>query len=96
MIDIVTNLVEVVLNFENIWLSRYPRPIHLIYDQGGELTVYAFQNMLNRPHVHRHPISANNPQANPVCKRKHQTIGNSLRVSSTLHPPADARGFSSY
>ena len=59
IIDMVTNLVEVVridnksaahvaLHFENTWLSRYPRPLHLIYDQGGEFTGYAFQNMLNR------------------------------------------------
>jgi hypothetical protein len=98
MIDMVANLVEVVRidnktaahvahHFENTWLSRFPRPTHLIYDQGGEFTGHAFQNMLNRLHVHRHPVSAKNPQANSVCERMHQTIGNSLRVLSTLHPP---------
>jgi hypothetical protein len=59
----------------------------LIYDQGGEFTGYAFQSMLNRIHIHRHPISAKNPRANSVCERMHQTIGNSLRVLSILHPP---------
>jgi transposase InsO family protein len=99
MIDMVTNLVEVVrldnktsahvaLHFENTWLSRYPRPIHVIYDQGGEFTGYPFQNLLQRHHIHRHPISSKNPQANSVCERMHQTIGNSLRVLSTLNPPA--------
>jgi transposase InsO family protein len=99
MIDMVTNLVEVVridnktsahvaLHFENTWLSRYPRPIHLIYDQGGEFTGYYFQHMLDRLNIHCHPISAKNPQANSICERMHQTIGNSLRVLSTLHPPA--------
>ena len=89
MIDMVTNLDEVVqfdnktaahvaLHFENTWLSCYPRPIHLIHDQGGEFMGYALQNMLNRLHIHRHPISAKNPQANSVCKRMHQTIGNTL------------------
>jgi transposase InsO family protein len=98
MIDMVTNLVEVVridnktaahvaLHFENTWLSRYPRPMHLIYDQGGEFTGYAFQSMLSRLHIHRHPVSAKHPQANSVCERMHQTVGNSLRVLSTLHPP---------
>ncbi len=99
MIDMVTNLVEVVqinnktsahvaLHFENTWLSRYPRPIHVIYDQGGEFTGYAFQHLLQSHHIHRHQISAKNPQANSVCERMHQTIGNSLRVLSTLNPPA--------
>ena len=98
MIDMVTNLVEVVrlnnktaahvaLHFENAWLARYPRPIHLIYDQGGEFTGYQFQRMLTRHHIHRHPITAKNPQANSVCERMHQTIGNTLRVLSTLNPP---------
>ena len=99
MIDMVTNLVEVVridnitsahvaLHFENTWLSRYPRPIHVIYDQGGELTGYPFQQLLQRHHIHRHPISSKNPQANSVCERIHQMIGNALRVLSTLNPPA--------
>ncbi len=53
IIDMVTNLVEVIqidnktaahtaLYFENTWLSHYPRPIHLIYDRGGEFTGYSF------------------------------------------------------
>jgi len=86
MIDMVTDPVEVVridnkaaarvaLQFENTWLSRHPRPAHLICDQGGELTGCAFQSALNRLHTHRHPISAKNPQANSVCERTHQTIG---------------------
>jgi hypothetical protein len=41
---------HVALHFENTWLSRYLRPIHLIYDQGGEFTACSFQNMLNRLH----------------------------------------------
>jgi hypothetical protein len=94
----VANLVEVVrlnnktsahvaLHFENSWLSQYPRSIHVIYDQGGEFTGYPFQHLPQRLHVHRHPTSTKNPQANSVCKRMHQTIGNSLRVLSTLNPP---------
>ena len=94
----VTNLVEitridnktaqhVALHFENTWLARYPRPIHLIYDQGGEFTGYSFQRMLARHHIHKHPIASKNPRANSVCERMHQTIGNTLRVLSTLNPP---------
>jgi hypothetical protein len=99
MIDMVTDLVEVVrivnktaahvaLHFENTWLSRHPRPIHLICDQGGEFAGCSFQNMSNRLHIHRHPISAKKPQAKSVCERKHQTIGNPLRALSAMDPPA--------
>ena len=33
------------------------------------------------------PISAKNPQANAICERMHQSIGNMLRVFNTLNPP---------
>ena len=98
MIDTVTNLVELVrlenkssahvaLQFENTWLSRYPRPLHCIYDQGGEFTGYQFQNLLARHSIQRHAISAKNPQANSICERMHQTVGNMLRAMISLNPP---------
>mmetsp|Transcript_24155 Transcript_24155/g.44924 ORF Transcript_24155/g.44924 Transcript_24155/m.44924 type:complete len:177 (+) Transcript_24155:849-1379(+) len=31
--------------------------------------------------------TSKNPQANSVCERMHQSIGNSLRVLSTMNPP---------
>ena len=98
IIDLVTNLTEVVrianktaahvaLIFENTWLSRYPRPVHCTFDQGGEFIGFHFQNMLARHGIHARPISAKNPQANSICERMHQTIGNSLRAMSTMNPP---------
>jgi hypothetical protein len=98
IIDMVTNLTEIVripskdsaqvaLTFENTWLARYPRPSKCIYDQGGEFVGFPFQNVLRTHNIRRHPIASKNPQANAVCERMHQTIGNALRVLSTLNPP---------
>ena len=98
MIDMVTNLVEIVrlqnkssahvaLQFENNWLARYPRPIHLIFDQGGEFMGMHFQQMLARHGITGHPTTAKNPQANAVCERMHQVVGNSLRVLANMRPP---------
>ena len=94
IIDLVTNLVEIIRlqnktcahvtqQFENAWLARYPRPQTVIHDQGGEFTGFEFQNH----GIHAHPISAKNPQANAVCERMHQTIGNSLRVLELVQHP---------
>lgn len=105
IIDPVTNLVELVrledktsahvaLMFENTWLSRYPRPLHCVYDQGGEFTGHPFQRVLATHNIRRHPISSKNPQANSICERMHQAVGNTLRALYTLRPPAgiiDAR-----
>ena len=99
VIDTVTNLVEIVrisnktaahvaLHFENSWLCRYPRPLTCTHDQGTEFTGWDFQHMLRRHNIHANCISAKNPQANSVCERMHQVVGNTLRVLSTLNPPA--------
>ena len=98
IIDMVTNLVEVsridnksaahvAMHFENTWLSRYPRPMNCIHDQGGEFTGFDFRNMLDRHGIVDRPTTAKNPQANSVCERMHQAIGNTLRVLSTMDPP---------
>ena len=99
IIDLVTNIVELVrldnktsahvaLQFENTWLSRYPMPKHCVYDQGGEFVGFPFQHMLERHGIRGHPTTAKNPQANAICERMHQTVGNSLRAMIVMQPPA--------
>ena len=98
VIDTVTNLTEVIriqnkssahvaLLFENNWLSRYPRPVKCIYDQGNEFIGFSFQHMLQRHGIAPRPTTVKNPQANSICERMHQTIGNTLRLMYSLHPP---------
>ena len=98
IIDTTTNLTELVrlqnktsahvaLQFENTWLSRYPLPMHCIYDQGGEFIGFEFQRMLQRRNIKKHPTGVRSPQANAICERMHQVVGNALRVLATLHPP---------
>jgi hypothetical protein len=99
IIDLVTNLVELVrldnktaahvaTKFINTWLARYPKPISCIYDQGPEFYGWAFYNMLDRYDIERHPTSTKNPQANAICERMHQSVGNSLRILRKWTPPA--------
>lgn len=98
VIDTVTNLVEVVriqnkeskhvaLQFANHWLARYPLPSNCIHDQGGEFIGWDFQTMLEQNGIHSRSTTAKNPQANSICERMHQSIGNTLRVLSSLSPP---------
>jgi Integrase zinc binding domain len=99
-IDTVTNYVEIIrihskraehvgLQFENAWLSRYPRPVRVIYDQGAEFLGNGFQRVLHRHGIHGSPTTVKNPQANSICERLHQTITNVLRPLLHLHPPQD-------
>ena len=98
IIDTTTNLAELIrvmskhaahvgLQLENAWLSRYPRPARIIYDQGSEFKGEGFQAVLRRHHIHKRPTSVKNPQANSICERLHQTITNVLRPLLRMHPP---------
>jgi transposase InsO family protein len=98
IIDMVTNLVEIVrinkktaahvaMHFKNTWLSRYPRPLNCIHDQGGEFIQYEFTEMLDEHHINDRQTSVKNPQANSVCECMHQAIGTTLRILSTMDPP---------
>ena len=97
-IDPVTNLVEIIRinnkeahhvaqQFENVWLSRYPRPNCCVHDQGGEFMGYEFQRKLQQHGIIDVPTTSRNPQANSVCERMHQTVANVLRTTLQLKPP---------
>jgi len=90
-IDPVTNLVELVRiedktasniarQFENLWLSRYPKPVRCIHDNGGEFIGREFQLKLAQHGIHDAPTTSRNPTANAICERMHLVIGNILRT----------------
>ena len=90
-IDLVTNLVEIIRltgktasqvaqQFENVWLSRYPRPNRCVHDNGGEFIGHEFQTMLQQHGIQDAPISSRNPQGNSVAERMHQTMANVMRT----------------
>ena len=98
IIDTVTNYPELVrienktaehigMLFENTWLSRYPRPMQCIYDQGSEFLGSGFRAVLDRHFIRHNPAATKNPQANAVVERLHQTIANCIRASTFAHPP---------
>ena len=75
------------LQFVNNWLARYPRPVSLTFDQGSEFLGNPFFNMMNTYGIHPNPTATINLQANSVCERMHQTVGNILRAMSHSNPP---------
>ena len=103
-IDPVTNFTEAIWiknktskhipeQFQNSWLSRYPRPVYCIHDIGGEFIGEPFQTMLTDFGVIAKPTTANNPTANAICERMHHTVGDILTVRSTI---VDHEVFRSY
>jgi transposase InsO family protein len=99
-IDLATNFPEAIrirskhashvgMHFENIWLARYPRPLKCIHDQGTEFIGADFQAVLDRAGIQDVPTTVRNPQANAVCERLHQSVGNTLRILFSANPPVN-------
>ncbi len=91
MIDTVSNLVElvriddkilahIVRKFAQVWLSHYLWPARCIHDNGGEFIGPEFQFLLQGCRIKNVPTTSKNPQANAICERMHQTVGNVLRT----------------
>jgi transposase InsO family protein len=98
IIDIATTLSEVVCIvdkssqhisnlFENNWLAQYPRPVCVIFDQGGEFVGRPFRSMLIHNGIRPVAMTTKNPQSNAVCKQMHRTIKGSLRTICHSNPP---------
>ena len=98
IIDTVSNLTELIrlenktaahvaMKFENEWLARYPRPNRCIHDNGKEFIGAPFIAMLARNGIEDVPTTVKNPQANSICERMHQTVGNCLRTNLHTNPP---------
>ena len=100
VIDTVSNLVELIRidkktsahvarKYAQVWLSRYPWPARCVHDNGGEFVGPEFQFLLQSCRIKDAPTSSKNPQANAICERMHQTVGNILRTLLHGEPPRD-------
>jgi hypothetical protein len=90
MIDPVTNWFEVtdiadknastvIEAFNNTWLTRYPRPQYIGYDNGSEFKAQ-FKEMCNNYGIREKPSTSYNPQSNGIIERVHQVLGNALQT----------------
>ena len=68
--------------FSNCWLSKYPKPVNCIYDNGGKFIGKAFRNLLYQAGIKKKTCTVKNPQSNAVCERMHSTMGSILRAET--------------
>jgi len=91
IIDLATRWIEIVrvpdkrsetiaLAFDRTWMSRYPRPVNIIYDQGSEFIGSEFQELVDSLGLLKAPTSVKNPQANAILERVHGTMHNMTRT----------------
>ena len=73
--------------FEQSWISRYPWPEHCVHDNGGEFTGLEFQQLLSGwCNIKDIATTSCNPQANAICERIHQSVGNVLLTLLYANP----------
>ena len=64
---------------DDTWLSRYPRPQYIGYDNGSEYK-NVFNEMRQNYGMTAKPSTAYNPQSNGIVERVHQVLNDALRT----------------
>ena len=75
--------------FDQAWLSRYPLPSRCVHDNGPEFTGQEFEARLHHLNIKNVTTTSYNPQANAICERMHQSVGNVLRTLLYANPPTN-------
>ena len=65
--------------FDDVWLSRYPRPQFIGFDNGNEYKA-TFKQMCRNMGIEEKPSLEYNPQSNGIVERVHQVLGDMIRT----------------
>ena len=68
-------------HFDSGWLCRYPRPVTVIRDNGGEFTDNEFQELLQSYGIEAVPTTVKKPRVNSITERVHLTMADMLRCT---------------
>ena len=68
--------------FDKAWLSRYPRPTEIIFDNGSEFKMH-FQTLLKDFDIKPIPTTVENPQGNSPVERIHQVVQDMIKNKGT-------------
>jgi hypothetical protein len=63
-----------------IWLRRYSRCHHLIYNNGSEFKLH-FETLCHSYGIKGKLTTIKSPQVNAICERIHQVLGTMMRTS---------------
>eukprot|EP00957_Ditylum_brightwellii_P032968 2499918-Ditylum_brightwellii.AAC.1 len=69
---------QIIQLFNNNWLSCYPCPQYVVYDNGSKFKLH-FKSLFNQHGLEHKPTSKEKPQANAILERIHQNVANMLR-----------------
>ena len=67
--------------FNQAWLSRYPRPSKVVFDNGSEFKIH-FMRLLKDFDIKPRPTTVENPQGNSPVERIHQVVHDMIKTKS--------------
>ena len=70
-----------------MWLSRYPKPVRVIFDQGICFLSADFDGHLMILGIKPVSCTVANPQSNAILERSHDTIKTAMRTELHKIPP---------
>jgi hypothetical protein len=73
---------------DNVWLSQYPRPKEIGFDNGSEFKAVFIDLCVNMS-LKRKPSNAWNPQSNAILERIHQVLADGLLTFDLEGTPID-------
>jgi hypothetical protein len=73
-----------------VWLSRYPRPEYIGFDNGGEYKKL-FKELVSNYGIKKKNSTPFNPQSNGIIERVHLTLNNALRTAAVDGRELDER-----
>ena len=85
---------DIAMLFDRVWLSQYPRPDTVIFDNGTEFSS-KFVELLHSYGIQPKATTVKNPQANAFIKRSHQVMANALRTMELEQRTVDEHTFHS-
>jgi hypothetical protein len=71
---------ESINTFDDVWLSRYPRPDYIGFDNGGEYQ-NVFEELVNNYIIKKKNSTPFNPQSNGIIEKVHSTLNDALRTA---------------
>ena len=77
---------EIARLVDNVWFSRYPRPLCCIHDNGRGFIGEGFVEMLESYGVDSNPTTIKNSQSNGIQERMHLVLCEMLRTQHLIVP----------
>ena len=74
---------------DNAWLSRYPKPVRIIADQGKCFVSAEFNGHLVNNGIKPVFSTVANPQSNAILERSHDTVKTAMRTELHANPPTN-------